>query len=79
MLTGKQIIHPDQIDIVQKAFTPKQARITWALELIDAFEAHSKEGRGAFRFRGQMIDMPLLRQAKNIQAINELIDRKNST
>lgn len=64
--TGKQIIHPNQIDIVQKAFTPSPEKYKWALDLINAFEKHQDLGKGAFTFHSQMIDMPTVRQAYNI-------------
>jgi len=41
-------------------------KIEWAAELIREFELHSKSGKGAFTFKGQMIDMPLVKQANNI-------------
>eukprot|EP00088_Acartia_fossae_P051628 TRINITY_DN5800_c0_g1_i10.p1 TRINITY_DN5800_c0_g1~~TRINITY_DN5800_c0_g1_i10.p1 ORF type:complete len:336 (-),score=36.40 TRINITY_DN5800_c0_g1_i10:136-1143(-) len=64
--TGKQVIHPGQIAVVQKAFTPPQARIEWASQLIKEFEDHQEAGAGAFVFRGQMIDMPTVKQAQNV-------------
>ncbi|XP_076039546.1 citramalyl-CoA lyase, mitochondrial-like [Oratosquilla oratoria] len=64
--TGKQVIHPGQVTIVQKAYSPSEEKVAWANELVKAFEEHQKEGKGAFTFRGHMIDMPLLLQAKNI-------------
>jgi len=64
--TGKQTIHPSQIPIVQSSFLPSKEKIEWAKELILKFEEHQKSGRGAFNFRGSMIDMPLLLQARNI-------------
>ena len=70
--TGKQVIHPSQIDIVQKAFTPSEDRIRWANDLTQAFNAHQQSGKGAFTFHGHMIDMPLLLQAKKIL---EIVDR----
>lgn len=65
---GKQVIHPAQIEIVQSAFSPNQAEIDDALELIRQFEAHTAEGQGAFEFQGKMVDMPLIKQAENILA-----------
>ena len=56
--TGKQVIHPGQVNIVQTAYTPSHDRIEWATELLRAFEEQQKEGKGAFTFRGHMIDMP---------------------
>lgn len=64
--TGKQVIHPMQIEAVQNAFSPSEEKIEWARQLVDAFDAHQRAGQGAFTFRGHMIDMPLLLQAKNV-------------
>ncbi|GAB1598991.1 citramalyl-CoA lyase, mitochondrial-like [Argonauta hians] len=64
--TGKQVIHPSQIPIVQLAFSPSPEKVAWATELINKFEEHQLMGKGAFTYHGQMIDMPLLLQAKNI-------------
>ncbi|KAI1899600.1 hypothetical protein AGOR_G00063460 [Albula goreensis] len=64
--TGKQVIHPSQIQPVQEEFSPSPERIKWAQELISAFKEHQKLGKGAFTFHGSMIDMPSLKQAQNI-------------
>uniref|UniRef100_A0A914WM41 Citramalyl-CoA lyase, mitochondrial n=1 Tax=Plectus sambesii TaxID=2011161 RepID=A0A914WM41_9BILA len=63
---GKQVIHPTQIGTVQDCFLPSAERIDWATELIKEFEQHQRGGKGAFTFRGHMIDRPLLLQAKNV-------------
>lgn len=72
--TGKQVIHPSHVPIVQEAFSPSAERVEWATELIKEFQEHQKSGQGAFIFRGSMIDMPLLRQAKNIVQLMESIN-----
>ena len=64
--TGKQVIHPGQVETVQTAFTPSAERLNWASELMTAFHQHQREGRGAFTFRGHMIDMPTVKQAQNV-------------
>jgi len=64
--TGKQVIHPGQISVVNQAFSPSADRIAWAKELVEEFRVHENEGKGAFTFRGAMIDMPLVKQAINI-------------
>ncbi len=43
--TGKQVIHPNQIPVVQEAFTPSPKRVEWATELIKAFEKHQQSGK----------------------------------
>jgi citrate lyase subunit beta-like protein len=42
--TGKQIIHPGQVDVTQEAFSPSKEKIEWAIGLIEAFEKHQKSG-----------------------------------
>lgn len=67
--TGKQVIHPGQLDIVQAAFLPSAERIRWATGLVEAFHQHQRAGTGAFVYENQMIDMPTMRQAENILEI----------
>ncbi|KAM5147487.1 citramalyl-CoA lyase, mitochondrial isoform 1-T2 [Callospermophilus lateralis] len=74
--TGKQVIHPNQIAVVQEQFTPSPEKIQWAEELIAAFKAHQQLGKGAFTFQGSMIDMPLLKQAQNIVTLATSIKEK---
>ncbi len=64
--SGKQIIHPAQVEPVQTAFTPNDEAIANAKRIVDAFEASQKEGRGAFALDGKMIDMPLLKNAQKV-------------
>ncbi|KAK7882365.1 hypothetical protein WMY93_028539 [Mugilogobius chulae] len=74
--TGKQVIHPGQVAAVQEEFSPSPDKIQWATELIAAFEQHQKEGKGAFTFRGSMIDMPSLRQAQNIITLSAAVSSR---
>ena len=64
--TGKLTIHPDQIEIVNRAFTPDELAINEARELVAAFEEHGKSGKMAFMHKGQMVDVPHLKQAKKV-------------
>lgn len=43
--TGKQVIHPDQIEIVQDSFVPSTERVNWARGLLEAFEEHQRDGK----------------------------------
>ncbi|PAA56254.1 hypothetical protein BOX15_Mlig027948g1, partial [Macrostomum lignano] len=66
--TGKQIIHPSQLEPCHAAFSPVTSRVAWAERLCEEFERHSSAGAGAFVFDGQMIDMPTVRQAQSLLA-----------
>ncbi|XP_071113257.1 citramalyl-CoA lyase, mitochondrial-like isoform X1 [Haliotis cracherodii] len=76
--TGKQVVHPGQVSTVRDAFTPSGERVQWAMELVAAFEQHQDSGKGAFTFHGNMIDMPLLLQAKNTLKIVKNIESSDS-
>lgn len=64
--TGKISIHPSQIPVINEAFTPSPEEAQEARELIAAFEEHQKTGRGAFAFKGQMVDAPHLTRARRL-------------
>lgn len=64
--SGKQIIHPAQVEPVQSAFTPSDEAIAHAKTIVDGFEASQKEGKGAFALDGKMIDMPLVKNAQKV-------------
>jgi citrate lyase beta subunit len=64
--SGKQIIHPAQVEPVQTAFTPSDEAIAHAKRIVDGFEASQKEGKGAFALDGKMIDMPLVKNAQKV-------------
>jgi citrate lyase beta subunit len=64
--SGKQIIHPAQVEPVQTAFTPDDQTIAYARRLLAAFEEHQAMGAGAFALDGKMIDMPLVRNAQTV-------------
>lgn len=63
---GKQIIHPNQVDVVQEAFTPEKGEIEKASRLLEAFQKHQAAGRGAFAWEGKMVDAPVVRTAERV-------------
>lgn len=64
--TGKISIHPNQIPVINEAFTPSAEVVRETRELIRAFEEYRRKGSGAFAFKGQMVDMPHLTRARKI-------------
>jgi citrate lyase beta subunit len=64
--SGKQVIHPKQVQVTQEAFTPSDSAIDYAKRVVESFEASQKEGKGAYALDGKMIDMPLLRNAQKV-------------
>lgn len=55
-------IHPGQVATIREAYRPTPEEIAFARELLDAAAGQ----RGVFRFRGQMVDGPVLRHAEHV-------------
>jgi citrate lyase beta subunit len=64
--SGKQVIHPNQVQITQEAFTPSEPAIEYAKRIVESFESSQREGKGAYALDGKMIDMPLLKNAQKV-------------
>jgi len=76
--TGKMTIHPDQIEPVNRAFSPGDKEVETAKQLVEAFSAAEKEGLMAITFEGQMVDVPHLNRAKKLLARAEMIASSSS-
>jgi len=64
--TGKQIIHPRQVEPVQAAYTPSAEAIAHARRVVEAAAQNQEAGAGAFVLDGKMVDMPVVRAAERI-------------
>ena len=63
----KTAIHPRQISTIHDAFAPATEQVEWARALMAAPETVT--ARGAFLFRGRMVDAPVLRKARRIVSL----------
>jgi citrate lyase subunit beta / citryl-CoA lyase len=63
---GMMAIHPDQVPVINAAFTPSEAEIAHARAVVAAFAANP--GAGALSLEGKMIDRPHLVQAQRTLA-----------
>ena len=64
--SGKALIHPAQIEVVEKVFRPNDAEVEYARRVVDAFEAAEAEGAGAVAVDGQMVDLPVVERARRV-------------
>ena len=63
-------IHPDQVPVINAAFTPSAAEVAHARAIVAAFE--SNPDAGALSLDGRMIDRPHLIQAQRLLAAASL-------
>lgn len=61
---GKLAIHPDQVAVINDAFTPGPAEISRATEIVQAFS--ESDTVGVFTMDGEVLDRPHLRRAKRV-------------
>jgi citrate lyase subunit beta / citryl-CoA lyase len=63
---GMLAIHPDQVDVINEAFTPTAEELADAQEIVDLFAAHP--GAGTIGHNGVMLDRPHLARAQALLA-----------
>ena len=69
--TGKIAIHPAQTEIINRAFAPTDAEISYAKKVVEVFEQNPN--LGTVGLDGKMLDMPHLKQARNLLLMSQRI------
>lgn len=65
-LQGKMCIHPDQIAIVNRVFTPNDEEVAFAERVAAAFAKAEAEGSAAIQLDGKFIDYPIVYRAQRV-------------
>lgn len=65
---GKLAIHPAQVDIINEGFKPTPEEVTHAERVLKAFEGITD---GVASLDGVMLDLPHLKQARNVLALRD--------
>ena len=68
---GKTLIHPRQIDICNRVFTPSEAEVAFARAVIAAYALPENAAKGAIRVDGKMAERLHLAQAEKLVAVAE--------
>ncbi len=74
-MVGKWAIHPKQIALANEVFTPSEAQVTEAREIITAMEAAKADGEGATVYKGRLVDIASIKQAEVIVKQSEMINK----
>jgi citrate lyase subunit beta/citryl-CoA lyase len=61
---GKMCIHPNQVPVVNRVFTPTNAEIDFAERVVAAFAEAEKQGSAAIQLDGKFIDYPIVYRAQ---------------
>ena len=63
---GKTLIHPGQIDIANRIFSPSPEEVAWARTVVKAFAAPEAVAKGAIRVEGRMVERLHLQDARRV-------------
>ncbi len=61
---GKWAIHPSQIELANRVFTPSEAEVAKARRIVEAMQQAAKDGKGAVSLDGRLIDIASIRMAE---------------
>jgi len=70
---GKTLIHPSQIETANHVFSPGEAELGHAREVVEAFALPENRGKGVISLNGQMVELLHLEQAERLLAIDDAI------
>ena len=72
---GKTLIHPSQVEITNKIFSPSENDIKEAYEIIECFKNNSEEGSGVAVYKGRIIEDLHVRAAKKLISFDKIIKK----
>ncbi|MEM6341740.1 MAG: L-malyl-CoA/beta-methylmalyl-CoA lyase [Pseudomonadota bacterium] len=72
-MVGKWAIHPKQVALANEIFTPSEAAVTEAREILAAMEEAKAKGEGATVYKGRLVDIASIKQADVIVRQAEMI------
>lgn len=71
---GKLCIHPSQVEICNRLFSPAKEEIEYAKKVIQAFEEAEAGGIAAIQIEGKFIDYPVVEQSRCILKLAACIE-----
>jgi citrate lyase subunit beta/citryl-CoA lyase len=63
---GKSAIHPGQVEIINRIFTPTSEEIEYSRRIIDAFEEAEARGSASFTVNGAFVDIAVAKMARSV-------------
>lgn len=76
---GKWAIHPEQLAVINEAYSPTREDVERAERVLKAYEEAGRQGAGALALDGNMIDAASVRIARIIAGQWEAIQRRTDT
>jgi citrate lyase subunit beta/citryl-CoA lyase len=71
---GKMCIHPDQVPVANRIFSPDPSKVAWSRRVIAAFERAEAEGLASIQLDGKFIDYPIVFAARRMLSHADAIE-----
>ena len=65
---GKVCVHPAQVEVVNRVFSPTRDELERARRVVEAYERGVADGAGVVRVDGEMVDLPVVERARQVLA-----------
>ena len=76
---GCLLIHPKQISLANKCFTPSEEEVKRSIDIVNAVEKSKSEGSGVAMLGKKMIGPPMEKRAKKVLKLMNLIKDKEGS
>ncbi|MFH0960697.1 MAG: CoA ester lyase [Pseudomonadota bacterium] len=77
---GSICVHPDQVEVLNRVFSPSEESIIHSKRIIEVFEEAISRGRASTSLDGRMVDTPIYKQAlaaiEKFEAVKKFDNRK---
>lgn len=70
---GAGCIHPDQVTVLNRVFTPDPAKVEQARRVVEVFEDGVRRGTASVNLDGKMVDVPVYKRAQVVLARANLV------
>ena len=70
---GASCIHPDQVAVINRVYTPAPEKVEFARRTVEVFEEGLKKGTSSVNLDGKMVDIPVYNRAKLVMTRAEAI------
>ena len=64
---------PAQLGSINEILSPLPEEVEYARRVVEAFDEAEAQGRGATSLDGKMVDVPIVKRARNLLAIQDAI------
>src|SRR5579863_6276165 len=75
---GRRVIHPNQVDVVNEAYSPTSEEIERAERIVQEFNEAEASGLASMRVGEDFVDYPIAEKAARVLAIRDMLDGHRS-